>query len=165
MTDFVAIDFETADYWRDSACAVGLVRVERSRVAERAYFLIRPPRRRFAFSWLHGITWADVRDEPTFAELWPEIEEFIDGAGFLVAHNAAFDRGVLTACCETAGVAAPWHPFVCTVRLARAAWGIRPTNLPNVCQHLRIPLNHHHAGSDAEACARIALAARRAGML
>ena len=42
---FVAIDFETADYGPDSACAVALVRVEGSRIVRRSYFLIRPPRR------------------------------------------------------------------------------------------------------------------------
>jgi DNA polymerase-3 subunit epsilon len=32
--------------------------------------------------------------------------------------------------------------------------------LPNVCSYLGIPLDHHNAASDAEACARIVLAAR-----
>jgi DNA polymerase-3 subunit epsilon len=32
-----------------------------------------------------------------------------------------------------------------------------------VCRHLGIPLNHHDALSDAEACARIAIEAARAG--
>jgi DNA polymerase-3 subunit epsilon len=31
--------------------------------------------------------------------------------------------------------------------------------LSSVCEHLDIPLNHHEAGSDAEACARIILQA------
>ena len=35
MSVFVAIDFETADAKRDSACAVGLVRVESGRVVYR----------------------------------------------------------------------------------------------------------------------------------
>ena len=54
---FVAIDFETADYQQDSACAVALVRVEGSQIVQRHHFLIRPPRQRFIFSYLHGITW------------------------------------------------------------------------------------------------------------
>jgi DNA polymerase III subunit epsilon len=47
--DFAAIDFETADYERDSACAVGIVRVADGRVVRRVYHLIRPPRREFVF--------------------------------------------------------------------------------------------------------------------
>jgi len=53
------------------------------------------------------------------------------------------------------------NPFVCTVRLAREVLGLYPTNLPRVCRALRIPLRHHHAGSDAAAAARIALTAAR----
>ena len=82
-----------------------------------------------------------------------------DGVDFIAAHNAPFDRSVLRACCEWAGLPMPALPFECTVRHARRAWNLRPTNLPRVASHLGIPLDHHHAGSDAEACARILLAA------
>ena len=53
--------------------------------------------------------------------------------------------------------------FTCTVQLARAQWGIRPTKLPDVCRRLRIPLRHHAAESDAVACARIVLAVEATG--
>ena len=88
---FVAIDFETADYEPDSACAVALVRVEGSRIVQRSYFLIRPPRKRFVFSYLHGITWEMVAGEPTFGELWPELQPLLADVQFLSAHNAPFD--------------------------------------------------------------------------
>ena len=54
---FVAIDFETADNGRDSACAVALVRVEGEQIVARAYTLLRPPRRYIRFTYLHGIRW------------------------------------------------------------------------------------------------------------
>jgi DNA polymerase-3 subunit epsilon len=53
---FAAIDFETADYGRDSACAVAVVRVEGRVVVDRVRYYIRPPRRHFVFSYLHGIS-------------------------------------------------------------------------------------------------------------
>ena len=157
---FVAIDFETADRGRDSACAVALVRVEDSRIVGREVRLIRPPRRTFEFTYIHGITWPTVAREPTFGELWPELEPFLDGASFLAAHNASFDSSVLRACCQAAGLPVPAVPFRCTVALARSVWQIRPTKLPDVCRHLHIPLQHHDPASDAEACARIVIAAR-----
>ena len=40
---FVAIDFETADYGRDSAWAMALVRVEAGVIVQRAFHYIRPP--------------------------------------------------------------------------------------------------------------------------
>lgn len=158
---FVAIDFETADYLPDSACAVALVRVEGSRIVKRNQFLIRPPRKHFVFSYLHGITWEMVSGEPTFGELWPELQPLLADAQFLSAHNAPFDRGVLRTCCAAHGLKPPKIPFLCTVKLARQTWRLFPTKLPNVCNYLGIPLDHHNAASDAEACARIVIAARK----
>ena len=116
MTTFVAIDFETADYERDSACAVGAVLVENGRITERYHQLIRPPRTEFVFTYIHGLTWNDVRDSLTFGQMWPELNDFIDEAEFLVAHNAPFDRGVLQACCDAAKIVPPRQQFLCTVQ-------------------------------------------------
>ncbi|HEY1375862.1 MAG TPA: 3'-5' exonuclease [Gemmataceae bacterium] len=157
---FVAIDFETADAGADSACAVALVRVENWQVVAKESKLIRPPRRYVRFAYIHGITWRHVADQPPFAEVWPELAPLLAGAQHLVAHNAPFDRGVLRACCEAAKLEMPPLPFVCTVQVARRTWGLRPANLPAVCRHLNIPLTHHDPLSDAEAAARILIAAR-----
>lgn len=161
--NFAAIDFETADYGADSACALGVVKVSSGRVARSRSWLIRPPRSLFAFTHIHGLRWQDVAGQPTFAELWPEIRAFVGAVDFFAAHNASFDRGVLAACCVAAGFAPPPQDFVCTVRLARSTWGLRPANLPAVCRHLGLSLKHHDALSDAEACARIVLAAAKDG--
>jgi DNA polymerase-3 subunit epsilon len=83
----------------------------------------------------------------------------LDGAAFLAAHNAPFDRRVLAACCAAAGLPAPGMPFRCTVQIARRRWGLKPNDLPSVCRRLGIGLIHHDPASDAEACARIVIAA------
>jgi DNA polymerase-3 subunit epsilon len=158
---FVAIDFETADYKPDSACAVGLVRVENHQIVERAYSLIRPLRKRFVFTYYHGISWEDVANEDTFADIWPRFSYLLKDIDFLAAHNASFDRSVLITCCELSGLKPPLTNFKCTVELARKTWNIRPTKLNNVCDHLGIPLNHHQAASDAEACALIVIEAHK----
>jgi DNA polymerase-3 subunit epsilon len=160
---FVAIDFETADYRPDSACAVALVRVENHRIVRKVHHLIRPPRKEFVFTYLHNIAWEDVAQERTFGELWPQLAPLLEGAEFLAAHNAGFDRSVLHTCCAAYGLPPPPHPFRCTVKLARETWRLYPTKLPDVCRHLGIPLKHHDAASDAEACARIVLAHYRHG--
>ena len=158
---FVAIDFETADHYPDSACAVGLVRVENGRVARRVRQLIRPPRDVMIFTHIHGITLDAVEDKPEFGQAWPALREVFEGASFIAAHNAGFDRSVLNACCESAGLEPPELPWVCSVREARRTLGIFPANLANVCRVMGLKLNHHEALSDAEACARIVMAARR----
>lgn len=156
---FVAIDFETADYGADSACAVGLVRVEALQVVRRETILIRPPRSRFVFTYIHGITWDMVRSAPTFADAWSTMTALLEGASTLVAHNAPFDRRVLNACCTASGLSVPDIPFLCTVQIARRYWRGERNDLPSVCRRLGIGLAHHEPGSDAEACARIVIAA------
>ncbi|MEI8241955.1 MAG: 3'-5' exonuclease [bacterium] len=160
---FAALDFETADYGRDSACALSVVIVEGDRVVDTWTRLIRPPRQGFVFTYLHGISWRDVHDKPTFGELWPEAAKRMEGVDFVAAHNASFDRSVLRACCELSGHKHATSPFLCTVKVARSAWGIFPTTLADVARHLKIPLKHHDAASDALACAQILIRAREKG--
>ncbi len=109
---FVAIDFETANYKPNSACALALVRVENGIIVDKRVELIRPPEPEFAFTYLHGISWDDVAGKPTFGELWPQIAEFLKGVKFLAAHNADFDKGVLRACCLEAGLTPPRLRFL-----------------------------------------------------
>jgi DNA polymerase-3 subunit epsilon len=158
-TTFAAIDFETANNRRNSACSLSIVTVRDNEVKDQVTCLIRPPTRRFEFTNIHGIRWKDVQDMPSFDDLWPFISEKLQGVKFIAAHNAAFDRSVLYGCCEHYGLTAPSIPFVCTVQLARKAWNIYPTKLPDVCRKLRIELNHHDAASDALACAQIVIKA------
>ena len=162
LPPFVALDFETADHGPDSACALGLVLVAGGEEIRARAWLIRPPREEFAFTWVHGLTWEGVKDAPTFSEAWKDIAAFLSEASFFVAHNAAFDRRVLTACCEAAGVAMPAQPWLCSLEIARAAWPEPRHALDKICAHLGIPLQHHDALSDARAAAAIIL---RAGAL
>lgn len=165
MPNFVAIDFETADQGRDSACSVTLVIVQGGQIVDSVQRLIRPPRQRMMFTHIHGITWSDVAAEPDFAGIWPALADVVAEADFLAAHNAPFDKGVLEGCCAAYGIDAPAKQFLCTVRLAREVWNIFPTKLPNVCHHLGLALNHHDALSDATACANIVLKAMEAGWM
>ena len=100
MNNFAAIDFETANERRDSACAVGLAWIEGGRVVRRESRLIRPPQLRFSPGNIrvHGILPADVRDAPTFPEVIAEFLPDLSG-GLMLAHNAGFDMGVITAAC------------------------------------------------------------------
>ena len=157
--DFLAIDFETANYDPDSACSIGLVKVKGGRIVHREACLIKPPSRDFVFTYIHGITWGKVAKAPTFGKLWPQVKPLFDGVDFIAAHNASFDRRVFLACCERYDIRAPMLPFTCSMQLARRTWDIYPTKLPDVCRHLRIQLDHHEALSDALACAKIVLAA------
>jgi len=43
---------------------------------------------------VHGITEAFLADKPKFADIWEELERFLDGAE-LIIHNAVFDISFL----------------------------------------------------------------------
>ncbi|OOC53862.1 MULTISPECIES: exonuclease domain-containing protein [Nocardiopsis] len=161
---WTAIDFETANHDRGSACAVGLVRVRDGAVVDRYTTLIRPPRQADFFSHhntaVHGITAADVVDAPSWSQVHTRIVEFADGDP-LVAHNAAFDMGVLRRACEHAGLSHPAWEYACTLALSRRTWtGLSDHKLPTVCAHIGHRVVHHHrADADAEAAAHIMIAA------
>ncbi|MDR3357717.1 MAG: 3'-5' exonuclease [Desulfovibrio sp.] len=178
MTVTIVLDFETAGNSPASACALGMARVEGDRIADVFYSLIRPPREcalpaggdvdervaELTYTWVHGLRWTDVRDAPDFAHVWRSARGITDGAHCFAAHNAAFDRGVLRACCAAAGLPGPKMPWLCTLRGARRSLNLPSHRLDAVCAHLGIELEHHHAGSDALAAAKVLLRLRETGM-
>lgn len=165
--DFTAIDFETANQNPASVCAVGLIKVRGGEVVEQASSLVQNPDGgpfNYFNIQVHGIRPADVASAPSWIELWPDLREFVAG-DFLLAHNAAFDRGVWAAACATTGIADPVPPFYCTLRLARRVLALPSNRLPLVAQALEVPaFQHHDATADALACAQIGIElARREG--
>ena len=157
--DFTAIDFETANGFRGSPCAVGLTKVRGGVIVEEASWLMRPPKNHDAFDYhnvrVHGIRPVDVAGRPRFGELFPEIGAFI-GGDILAAHNAAFDLGVIRSGLEVSGLPGPAYDYVCTVMLSRRCYSLVSNSLPFAAEEAGVPLvNHHDAAEDARACAGI----------
>lgn len=159
--DFTAIDFETATRQSDSACQLAAVRVRGGEIVDSASWLIRP--RPFYISpqniQIHGITPAMVRGEPEFGDLWPAIRETL-GEDCLIAHNAAFDLGVLIACLNTHRHPVPEMQYSCTRAIAKRTWPSQPRfGLKPLSDWLGVRFKHHDALEDSIACAKIAIAA------
>jgi DNA polymerase-3 subunit epsilon len=138
---------------------VGLVKVRDGRAVEEATWLMRPPAGHDAFDprnvAIHGIRPEDVADRPRFGELFDEIGGFI-GDDVLVAHNAAFDLGVIRSALEVSDLPAPAYDYACTVVLSRRTYDLPSHSLPFVAEAAGVPLvNHHDAIEDAAACAGI----------
>ena len=112
---------------------------------------------------VHGISAEDVEDAPLFDEVWGELGGLLEGADFIAAHNASFDRSVLYKCCESYRIKPPVHRFVCTMKIARDCWKLKSVGLNDVCGHFGIELDHHEALSDATACAQIVIRAIKDG--
>ncbi len=155
--DFIAFDFETANYLPTSACSIGLAVVRNWEVVEEKEFLIKPYPTYFNANNIrvHGITPNKVATAPTFDQLWPVLRGYLEG-GLLVAHNAAFDMGVLRQLIGHYGLTTRNIPYYCTLKLARRTWkGMAGYGLSKLSEAFQIALNHHNAKSDAAACAQI----------
>lgn len=153
--DFVALDFETANEDRGSACEIGLVRFSGGKAIDRFQSLIYQNRFNSFNVSLHGITEKNVATSPVFDDVWTQAEDFI-GDSPLLTHNAGFDIGVL---CRslTNGVIRNTHTYFCSMVMSRRMLDISYFGLPGVTEYLGIeyPMNHR-AESDAEAAGKVA---------
>lgn len=163
--DFLAIDFETANRARTSACAIGLVLVQNGKITQTYSRLVRPT----PFYMLpdceakHGITIEDVRNASLFAEVWEECAAMFVHTPYLIAHNAPFDAGVLRHTLAYYGIECPDMIYECTLAVSRKVWKHRlhSYSLCYVADMLNVELHHHEALSDASACAHVMLHAAR----
>ena len=157
---FTALDFETAH--ANFPCEIGLTRVENGKIIESKSWLIKPACFPYMNPWnqrVHGISAANVSKALTFEDLWSELKPWFDDST-IVAHNAAFDTRVLKSSLAHYDLAIPYTDYFCSVNLSRKAWKHLPSHsLGVVCDYHDIRFNHHRAGDDAEACARIVLKA------
>ena len=85
--------------------------------------------------------------------------------GTLVAHNAPFDMSVLAKCLRDYGI--KWKarvPYLCTCTLSKRTFReLSNHKLNTLCDCLDIELEHHNAGSDADACAQLLLCCAERG--
>ncbi len=155
--NFVAIDFETANAERNSACSMGIAVVENGEITQTASWLIRPPKLYFNSIniMIHGITEEDVRDKPEFDVLWEEINQYIDGKT-IIAHNASFDISVLRHVLDTYNIKYPMIDYFCSVTASKKTWTcLNSHKLNNVASYIGFEFKHHDALEDAIAAARI----------
>lgn len=159
MQNFVAIDFETANYQRSSVCAVGVVIVRGGEIVDSFYSLIKPEPEYYNYrcSMVHGLCSEDTENAPVFPDVWKQIAPLIENLP-LVAHNKAFDESCLKAVFRVYQMDYPDYEFYDTLKAARS----RFPELSNHQLHTVSAVcgynleNHHHALADAEACAWIA---------
>ena len=71
MLDFVALDFETANKFKNSACSLAVITVRNGQFTKKAYSLIKPPFMSFVDDCIeiHGIQPKVVLNEKTLDEL------------------------------------------------------------------------------------------------
>lgn len=161
-----------------SVCSIGVVMVRDGQIVDSFYSLIQPEPNYYNYWCLrvHCITESDTDDAPVFSKVWQQLEEHIVEVFFsnqelddiryqiavipFVAHNARFDEGCLKAVFKVYQMDYPDYRFYNTLTASRWQFGQSLPNhqLQTVAAACGYDLqNHHHALSDAEACAEIAL--------
>lgn len=156
---FIVFDVETPNCANDRISAVGVAVVQEGEIVQSFHTLVNPETRFDPFNIsLTGITPQAAAQAPTFPQLWPMIEP-IFSHGILAAHNAPFDMSVLAKCLRAYDL--EWKEktdYLCTCRMARKTLpALENHRLDTLCRYFTIPLEHHRAGSDSLACARILL--------
>lgn len=158
--DFTAIDFETANSKRTSACSIGMAKVRNGKVVDTYYELLRPVPDEFHYvnMAVHGITPDQVAGKPTLIERWDEVAGFI-GDDVLVAHSVSFEQSVINQSFLLHGLDIPGLDYLCTLYMSRVNYPQRlGYKLDDVCKDLLgRKVNHHHALEDAVACAELAV--------
>lgn len=156
---FAIVDIEAtgSDPSCDEIIEIGIVRMQGLEITGRYHSLVRPygviP------TWIRRLTGIDqdlVAEAPPFAEIAPQVMEFVD-ADVFVAHNVDFDYPFLISQLQACGHQPQPRPQLCTVRMARRYLPeVDSYRLTALTEHLGIGLDRHHrADEDADAAAKV----------
>lgn len=153
--DFVAIDFETANQFRDSPCSVGLTKVKNGIICDTYYSLINPEDDFDSFNiMIHGITEEMVQHEPLYPQIISEIINFMEDLP-LVAHYAPFDMGVIRSTNAKYNIQNFSANYFDSYYISKQFITNISYKLKDISKLLNIDFEHHHALEDSKACAQI----------
>lgn len=120
LPDMVFLDIETTggSHLYDRITEIALVRIQNGEIVDTWQSLINPGKPiPITITHLTGITDEMVKDAPTFADIAPELYQYLEGVP-LAAHNVRFDYGFLKA--EYQRIEATLQlRTLCTVKLSR----------------------------------------------
>tara|TARA_R110000796_G_scaffold131100_2_gene246725 strand:+ start:3160 stop:4125 length:966 start_codon:yes stop_codon:yes gene_type:complete len=156
MSSFVAIDFETANEHRASACEIGVSVWNDGQLSSSQAVFVSPPAGLdyfdpFLTEQIHGITADMVEGSPQLDVFLDRMVTQIDGTP-LVAHNAGFDMSVIRHFCDYVDIPYPEVDYFCTATLARKSFADDPNlvsfKLQNLISYLGIEWSQKHRAED-----------------
>jgi DNA polymerase-3 subunit epsilon len=154
ITDFIALDVETANADFASICSIGLVHFRSGEVFKSLTILVDPEDEFDPINIsIHGIQPEDVIGKPTMAQVFPAIGNSLRDV--VIVHHSHFDKTAM------ARAAAKYSagPLPCvwldTLRVARRAWPALDDGggygLARLASEFGISFKHHDAAEDARA--------------
>lgn len=157
MKSYFALDVETANADYSSICQIGIVEYIDGNVVDKWSSLINPKDYFDPFNVsIHGISKNDVKNSPTFNDLYLELNEKINGK--IVIHHMPFDKIAFNRVCEKYNhkpIDAIWLDSAKIVRRTWTEFSHRGYGLANIASHLGINFKHHNALDDAFAAGEI----------
>lgn len=156
IKDYISIDIENPNARGNSICSIGIIIVKNNKVVDEKYSLINPEDKfDINNSNITGLTYADVKDAPTFREYWKNIKELFE-SNIIIGHNIAYDLTVISKALERYDIQVPIFNYYCTLKLSRNFINTNSYSLDNLCNLININLeNHHNALEDAKASQKI----------
>lgn len=148
---YLAIDVETANPDYSSICQIGIAEFENGVVIDKWTKLINPESYFDPFNIsVHGIEESDVKDAPTFDQIYHEINERLHGR--IAVHHMSFDKVALSRVCDEyqlPEIQARWLDSALVVRRTWEKFSKKGYGLENIAQYLEIDFQHHDALEDA----------------
>lgn len=129
MTDFAAIDIETANHKPASICSISIVIVRQGQVVERIHRWVRPVPNYYSHCHTdaHGICARDTDAAPVFPRVWDEVAPIIGGLP-LVVYNTHLKETYLRAVFDDFDMLYPNFQFKCVCCASRKQFGSQLSN-------------------------------------
>lgn len=144
---YAVIDFETTGLSprADRIVEVAIARVDaRGQIEDEFATLVNPEGRDVGPTFIHGITNAQIKRAPTFADVAPELLARLSGA-VVVAHNATFEEAFLAAELKRADMNVSKIPALCTLWLGRQTFATPNYKLGTLARAGGVALVDKHA--------------------
>jgi DNA polymerase-3 subunit epsilon len=145
--DFAVVDVETTGLspaFGDRVCEIAIIHARGGKEVSTFETLVNPGRPISpGAAAVNGITEAMVAKAPAFQKIAPEILRRLEGH-VLVAHNAPFDLGFLTAEFQRLRLPLPLTPVLDTLALARQHYAFPSNSLGAIAEQLNIPYPRRH---------------------
>jgi DNA polymerase-3 subunit epsilon len=154
---FFALDVETANADYSSICQIGIAEFNNGELTNSWMSLVNPKCYFDDFNIsIHGINEDDVKNAPTFSEVYTDIKKMIGSS--IVVHHMSFDKIALNRACNNLNLELLDFNWIDSAKIVRRTWSEfsnKGYGLKNITKHLNIKFKHHDALEDAIATGKV----------